>query len=121
MPKAKPKSSTVAPTAASTFTFEVHSHFHGNHVAVLNADRRRSLSAPAGEFEVEKDAIHRALLKCHNAYCAECLASGLPGVHPTGLDPDIGDDEPLRAHDAGRGVVDRCPFHGGFCRPAKVA
>jgi hypothetical protein len=119
-PKTKPKSSTVSPAAAPTFTYEVHSHFHGNHVAVLNADHRRILTSPAGTFEAEKDAIHKALLEHGNAYCVECLAAGLPGVHPTGLDPDIGDDEPMRALDVGHDVVDRCPFHGRFCRPAKA-
>jgi hypothetical protein len=101
-PKAKPKSSTVAPTAAPVFTFEVHSHFHGDHVAVLNADQRRILTSPAGTFESEKDAIHKALLERRNAYCARCLSDGSPGVHPTTLDPDVTEDEPFRGLDRGR-------------------
>lgn len=121
-PKAKPKSPAVAPVIAATFAaFEIHSHFHSDRVAVLSADQRRILTSPAGTFEVEKDAIHKALLERRNAYCAECLAAGQPGVHPTGLDPDVTEDDPFRALDVGRGVVDRCPFHGRLCRPAKAA
>jgi hypothetical protein len=110
-PKAKPKLSAVSPAVAPTFTFETHSHFHGDQVAVLSADHRRILASPAGTFEAEKDAIHKALLERRNAYCARCLSDGSPGVHPTGLDPDVTEDEPFRALDRGRGVADHCPFH----------
>jgi hypothetical protein len=113
--KAKPKAipTVAAPTAAPiAFTsFAFHSHFNGDRVAVLNADQRRILASPAGTFEAEKGAIHKALLERRNAYCARCLFDGSPGVHPTGLDPDATEDEPFRALDRGRGVADHCPFH----------
>lgn len=121
--KAKPKAiPTVAAPAAAPVTFKsfaVHSHFHGDRVAVLSANQRRVLTSPAGTFEAEKDILHRALLDRRNAYCAECLSDGSPGVHPAGLDPDVTEDEPFRSLDRGRGIADRCPFHGRFCRPAK--
>jgi hypothetical protein len=121
-PKAKPKAVAAAPVTAPTLNhFEIHSHFHGDRVAVLSADQRRILTSPAGTFEAEKDAIHKALLERRNAYCAQCLAAGLPGVHPTGLDPDVTEDEPFRALDVGRGVVDRCPYHGALFQSVKAA
>jgi hypothetical protein len=112
--KNKPKALTAIAPVATPISFtssELHTHFHSDHVAVLSAEQRRALSAPAGTFEVEKDAIHRALLDRRNAFCAECLTAGLPGVHPAGLDPDVTEDEPFRALDRGRGVADHCPFH----------
>ena len=93
------------------YSFAVHSHFHGDRVAVLSAEQRRVLSAPAGTLESEKDAIHKALLERRNAYCAQCLSDGSPGVHPTTLDPDVTEDEPFKALDRGRGVADHCPHH----------
>jgi hypothetical protein len=113
--KAKPKAipTVAAPTAAPiTFTsFALHSHFHGDRVAVLTVEQRRILSAPACQLEGEKDAIHRALLERRNAYCARCLSDGSPAVHPAGLDPDVTEDEPFRSLDRGRGIADHCPFH----------
>lgn len=111
MPKAKPKASTAAPVAASiTFKLALHSHF-AEHVAVLDAAQRHVLMSPAGQREIEKDAIHRALLDRRNAYCAQCLSDGSPGVHPASLDPDAAtDDSPFHSLDRGRGVADHCPY-----------